>query len=550
MPTPAIQTLRTDAQQVLNLDSISAVRSVVAATLANANAGTPLNPNLTTQQLWNEFYQIITQPKSDIESIIANQLMKFLYAPPAPGGVGANGQVIFNDGGVLAGDPQFLWNKTTNLLTVTGSATITGDLTAARLIVTGGTIPTNGLWLPTTNTLEFAANSLAQYRIAPLGVFSWYDGAGGTRMTLNSTGLAIGDTAFSGTRLTLRESATNPNALAMTNRNATQTWRLSVDVSAVDDKILGFYDSTSTTFRMQLTDTGNLGLGVTPSAWNGNTAIQLKSSASSITGAIFQGANGGANANGFAYNCYFDGTNWQYIFGTSHPATRYQQSQGIHSWFNASSGTGTIATFTQAMTLDASGNLSLASGYVRAAARTQIGAGYIGDINIAGNNRGLFFGSTGLLPANGTGTASDNSYNLGSGTERWATVYAGTGTINTSDRNEKQDIDDLSASEKRVASSIKQLVKKYRFKDAVASKGENARIHVGWIAQDVQSAFAAEGLDASDYGMFCSDSWYEVNGSSVDSDGKPYTSESENAVAKTRLGLRHDELLAFVVSSL
>jgi hypothetical protein len=97
--------------------------------LANANAGTPLNPNLTTQQLWNEFYQIITQPKSDIESIIANQLMKFLYAPPAPGGVGANGQVIFNDGGVLAGDPQFLWNKTTNLLTVTGSATITGDLT-------------------------------------------------------------------------------------------------------------------------------------------------------------------------------------------------------------------------------------------------------------------------------------------------------------------------------------------------------------------------------------------------------------------------------------
>ena len=81
------------------------------------------------------------------------------------------------------------------------SATITGDLTAARLIVTGGTIPANGLWLPTTNTLEFAANTLAQYRIAPLGVFSWYDGAGGTRMTLNATGLGIGGPAVS--RLTL-----------------------------------------------------------------------------------------------------------------------------------------------------------------------------------------------------------------------------------------------------------------------------------------------------------------------------------------------------------
>ena len=129
MPTPSIQTLVTDAQQVLNLDSISAVRSVVAVALANANTGTPLNPNLTTQQLWNEFYQVVTKPKSDIESIIANQLMKFLYAPPAPGGAGADKQVIFNDGGVLAGDADFQWDKTTNLLTVTGSATITGDLT-------------------------------------------------------------------------------------------------------------------------------------------------------------------------------------------------------------------------------------------------------------------------------------------------------------------------------------------------------------------------------------------------------------------------------------
>jgi hypothetical protein len=279
------------------------------------------------------------------------------------------------------------------------------------------------------------------------GVFTFGDGAGGTRMTLNSTGLGVGESPVSGQKLTVN------GAGSIRNANKFYLW-----------------------------DSGN------------------------------------ATAHGI----YNSGDNLTFI-----------KNNG-----------------TASMTLDASGNLSLDSGYVRAAARTQIGAGYIGDINIAGNNRGLFFGSTGLLPANGTGTVSDNSYNLGSGTERWATVYAGTGTINTSDRNEKQDIADLSASEKRVASSIKQLVKKYRFKDAVASKGENARIHVGWIAQDVQSAFAAEGLDASDYGMFCSDSWYEVNGSSVDSDGKPYTSESENAVAKTRLGLRHDELLAFVVSSL
>jgi hypothetical protein len=162
------------------------------------------------------------------------------------------------------------------------SATITGDLTAARLIVTGGTIPTNGLWLPTTNTLEFAANSLAQYRIAPLGVFSWYDGAGGTRMTLNSTGL---------------------------------------------------------------------GLKVIPSGWIA-TAIPLQ--ISSFT-AAWQGSNGSSNL-GFA--CYEGGSNTYNYRTTGDAPTFYSQLTGAHRWYTAASGTaGNAITFTQAMTLDASGNL-------------------------------------------------------------------------------------------------------------------------------------------------------------------------------------------------
>lgn len=128
MPTPSIQTLVTDAQQILNLDSISAVRSVVAVALANANTGTPLNPNLTTQQLWNEFYQVVNKPKSDIESIIANQLMKMLFAPPAPGGVGGNKQVIFNDGGVLAGDAGLTYDKATDSLTLAGILNVAGNV--------------------------------------------------------------------------------------------------------------------------------------------------------------------------------------------------------------------------------------------------------------------------------------------------------------------------------------------------------------------------------------------------------------------------------------
>ena len=79
MPTPAIQTLLTDAQQVLNLKSLSEIRATLAAVLANANVGTPLNPNLTTQQLWDEFYEIVRQTPTDIESILVNQMMKFLF---------------------------------------------------------------------------------------------------------------------------------------------------------------------------------------------------------------------------------------------------------------------------------------------------------------------------------------------------------------------------------------------------------------------------------------------------------------------------------------
>jgi len=142
MATPAIQTLLTDAQQVLNLNSLSEVRATMAAALANANVGTPLNPNLTTQQLWDQFYLIVRQPESDIESIITNQLMKFLFAPPAPGGVGGNQQVIYNNNGVLAGDSKFLWDDALNKLDIDGSAIISGNLIlgqSSSALQSGGT---------------------------------------------------------------------------------------------------------------------------------------------------------------------------------------------------------------------------------------------------------------------------------------------------------------------------------------------------------------------------------------------------------------------------
>ena len=164
---------------------------------------------------------------------------------------------------------------------------------------------------------------------------------------------------------------------------------------------------------------------------------------------------------------------------------------------------------------------------------------------VAGNNtsNSLLYDASQFYPS------PDNTIKLGFPSFRWTTVYATTGTINTSDANQKQDISSLDDIEKSVATSIKSLIKKYRFKDSVAEKGNDARIHIGVIAQEVQSAFEAQGLDSSKYAMFCSDTWYEVDGKPKNDDGF-YTKDTPNAIAVTRLGIRYDELLAFVISAM
>lgn len=141
---------------------------------------------------------------------------------------------------------------------------------------------------------------------------------------------------------------------------------------------------------------------------------------------------------------------------------------------------------------------------------------------------------------------TDNTKSLGTGTYRWSVVYAATGSINTSDANLKTEIADLDAAEKRVAQQIKGLIKKFKFKDAVAEKGSNARIHVGVIAQEVAAAFAAEGLDAHKYGLFCEDSW-EDTPAMLEKNGRVFSPELK---AGSRLGIRYDELLAFVIAAL
>ena len=159
-----------------------------------------------------------------------------------------------------------------------------------------------------------------------------------------------------------------------------------------------------------------------------------------------------------------------------------------------------------------------------------------------------------VVPSGPNGGTLDNAIALGASNRRFSAIFGASSSINTSDENEKQDIEALSATETKVAVACKGLIKKYRWKDAVAKKGNDARIHVGVIAQELKSAFEAEGLDASKYGMFCSDTWWEkdetIDGVISTQDYATEDKAPEGATKVTRLGVRYDELLAFIISAI
>jgi hypothetical protein len=112
--------------------------------------------------------------------------------------------------------------------------------------------------------------------------------------------------------------------------------------------VWGGYNGSAYGEWMRLDSSGNLGLGVTPSAWgSGSKGFQV------LKGGLWHD-----NSQYFALanNAYYDGTNWKYI--SSAAASQIAQVNGESRFYNAAAGTaGDTATFTQAMTLDASGNL-------------------------------------------------------------------------------------------------------------------------------------------------------------------------------------------------
>jgi hypothetical protein len=318
---------------------------------------------------------------------------------------GSNTQVQYNNSGALAGSANLTFNGTTltaNTLNLTNALGTTYGGTGLSSFTSGGVVyASSSSALTTGSALTFNGSdfgvsaSVATATLASSGAYSaliFTNSGGATKagliltnsngilqsraetsawtnydasseyMRLTSTGLGIG-TSSPGAKLEVAGTAGNTlirinrtdstaarGALQWTGSDGVVDWQIGTNMVASGG--LEFSTGQTSNVLMTLDSSGNLGLGVTPSAWGGSKALQIGGGSvwnSSGAGNIFVGAN-----------YYFDGVNRRYIANGF--ATEYlgNGSDGTHTWYNAPSGTaGNAITFTQAMTLTASGRLGI-----------------------------------------------------------------------------------------------------------------------------------------------------------------------------------------------
>ena len=129
---------------------------------------------------------------------------------------------------------------------------------------------------------------------------------------------------------------------------------------------------------------GNVGIGVTLNNWaTDDKAIQIGGNAS-----IYSKSTSGATKSfSLMQNAYDAAGGFTYI--STDLATRYNQISGQHQWYTAPSATaGAIMTFTQSMTLNATGNLGIGTispvstaNYIFTTTNGTNGSGYITQVN-------------------------------------------------------------------------------------------------------------------------------------------------------------------------
>ncbi len=198
------------------------------------------------------------------------------------------------------------------------------------------------------NTLYIRTNDTDRLTIASSGQVGIGNTIPNTIDNNNGSGTLVVGSGSGSQGMTIYSGSASGNEARLTFANSSSgggAYAAQITYKSVDNSIL-FYNQNAV--RMTLNSSGNLGLGVTPSAWNTVTAFQVGST-----------SVGGYSNTGYLNGNAFFQTSWKYI--NSSFAARYEinsSDAGIHRWYTAPSGTaGNSITFTEAMTLTAAGEL-------------------------------------------------------------------------------------------------------------------------------------------------------------------------------------------------
>ncbi len=381
-------------------------------------------------------------------------------------------------------------------------------VTSAGNVGIGTTSPGSTLSITASTANAVAVNGRAADGLSQVNFFANDGSTLYGRLQNSSTATllgSVGDLTFgTGGSLTERARIDSSGRLLV----GTSSARSTAVYGTPSIQALGDYQQGS--IHLTNNSNSNANCGIAFSKIRGSSIVQ---SGDYLGGLTFNGFDGSADKSGATIEAVVDGT----------PGANDMPGRLVFS--TTADG---ASSPTERMRIGSNGAISLSpSGTTRGVI---VGNAFYDPVNAAGIQIANSTGTGRSLSAvNGSGALQDNYMNLGDPATRWGTVYAATGTINTSDANLKQDVEDLDTAELNVANAIKGLIKKFRFVDAVAEKGSDARIHVGVIAQEVEQAFVDEGLDPRRYGLFCEDTLKD---------------------GSKRLGIRYDELLAFVVAAL
>jgi hypothetical protein len=229
----------------------------------------------------------------------------------------------------------------TTVATVSSTGLATTGITNSAL--TSGRVPfasTGGL-LADSASLTYDGTTLTSTKFA--GAFNGSLGATTPSTVVGTSILSTGGSATVQARLNGSDSFAGGPTIGLTNTAANRIWF--TQLSASNNYDWWYYNGSAESKLATLNTSGNLGLGVTPSAWGtGHKVIQLES---------FAALDGNNGATYLANNWYSNAGN-KYI-GTG-LAALYAQSSGVHYWYTAPSGTaGNAITFTTAMTVDSNG---------------------------------------------------------------------------------------------------------------------------------------------------------------------------------------------------